>query len=74
MKCWSISNDAELLKLLKEGKINSAGIAAKTIESVYAKHFPEFPYRNYCVLYQKKVLKVRTGENIDRKETRTSNQ
>ena len=57
MKRWSISNDAELLKLLKEGKINSTGIAAKTIESVRAKHFPEFPYRNFCVLYRKKCRK-----------------
>ena len=57
MKCWSISNDAELLKLLKEGKINSTGIAAKTIESVHAKRFPEFPYRNFCVLYRKKCQK-----------------
>ena len=64
MKHWSISNDAVLLKLLKEGKINSTGIAAKTIESVCAKHFPEFPYRNFCVLCQKKCQKWKLEKTL----------
>ena len=46
------------------------GIAAKTIESVHAKHFPEFPYRNFCVLYQKKCQKWELEKTVTGKRRR----
>jgi hypothetical protein len=59
---WNEGDDLRLYKIFQTRKVNPKETPKKHIEPVRLEHFPQIPYRNFCVNFCKKSAQWETEQ------------